>query len=107
MNSILNTVKKIIGISEDDTSFDTDIIMFINTAISSLQQLTNIPNFEVTDTTQVWEDLSSDISKSNLIKSYISLKVKTLFDPPMSSIVKEAIDANLNEIAFRIGNIGD
>lgn len=90
--SILNSIKKMIGgISADDEAFDADLIIHINSAFSILSQLGVGPaeGFEIKDSTAVWTEFVDDDATFNLVKSYIYLKVKLVFDPPLSSAVLE------------------
>lgn len=104
MESILTSVKKDLGIVEEYTHFDADIIMGINTAFSILTQLGVGPStgFSISDKTAVWTDFVSDMSKLEFIKSYVSKKTRMLFDPPTSSAVLEAMNNLLSELEWRI-----
>lgn len=109
MDSILNTIKKLLGLEESYTHFDTDIIIGINTALSTLTQIGVGPaeGFSISDKTTTWSDYISDMSKLELIKSYIHLKVKLLFDPPSSSALIEVINSQIKELEFRISVMVD
>lgn len=104
MDSILTTIKKLLGIEESYTHFDADIILGINTAFSILTQMGVGPvtGFSITDKTAVWSDFIPDMSKLELLKSYIHLKVKLLFDPPSSSTHIEVINRMVTELEWRI-----
>lgn len=104
--SILTSIKKLLGISSDNTDFDQDIIMHINSVFMILNQL-GIPkdekDFFIEDESATWEDyLGNDISIFSAVKSYIYLKVKLLFDPPLNSAVKEANQELLDELEWRL-----
>lgn len=105
MDSILTTIKKLLGIDETDVSFDTDIIVSINTAIPFLSQMgIGPPNgFIVTSNDQKWTDYISDAT-INLegVKSYLYLKTKLIFDPPTNSTVIQSIDNSLRELEWRM-----
>lgn len=109
MDSILNTIKKLLGLEESYTHFDTDIIIGINTALSTLTQIGVGPaeGFSISDKTTTWSDYISDMSKLELIKSYIQLKTKLLFDPPTSSAVIEVINKQITELEWRISVMVD
>ena len=109
MDSILTSIKKLLGIEESYTHFDTDVIIGINTAISILTQIGVGPvnGFSITDKTSVWSDFISDMSKLELVKSYVHLKVKLLFDPPTSSAVIEVNNRQLSELEWRISILVD
>lgn len=102
-DSILTTIKKLLGIAEDDTSFDTDVIININMALNVLLQLGVGPKngFSITGNTETWSDYINDMSKLEMVKTYIYLKVKLIFDPPQSSRVIESIENQIKELEWR------
>jgi hypothetical protein len=110
MDSILTSIKKLLGITEEYVNFDPDITMHINTVFLSLKQLGVGPSegFRIEDKTAKWEDfikVEDDPEKVALlsaVKSYIHLKVKLLFDPPLSSAVMEAVKQSINELEWRL-----
>lgn len=104
MDSILTSVKKLLGIVEEYEHFDSDIIMHINSALFTLKQLGVGPSegFTISDKTAVWTDFISDIDKIEAVKSYVYLKVKLVFDPPASSAVMEAIKNQISEYEWRL-----
>lgn len=104
MESILTSIKKMLGITEDYTHFDADIIMHINAVFSILTQLGVGPEdgFVIKDDKAVWTDFIKDNSKMEAVKSYIYLKVKLLFDPPLSSAVIESINRMISEYEWRL-----
>ena len=109
MDSILTTIKKLLGIEESQTHFDADIIVGINTAFSIATQIGVGPEtgFSITDSTAVWTDFLPDMKQHELIKSYVHLKTKLLFDPPMSSFLIEIINKQIQELEFRLSILGD
>ena len=102
-DSILTTIKKLLGIAEDDTSFDTDVIININMALNVLLQLGVGPEngFSITGNIETWSDYIDDMSKLEMVKTYIYLKVKLIFDPPQSSRVIESIENQIKELEWR------
>lgn len=102
--SILKSVKKILGIDNSYTAFDFDIITHINTAFLTLTQLGigPIEGFMITDDTAIWSDFIGDDIQFNPVKSYIVLKTRTLFDPPSSSYLMDAINGQLSEMEWRL-----
>lgn len=102
MDSILISIKKLLGITEDCDSFDGDLILHINTVLAALNQLGVGNGFFITGEKETWTELLGDDSRLNLVKSYVHLRVKTLFDPPLSSSVSEAIERNIKELEWRI-----
>lgn len=104
MDSILASIKKMLGITEEYNVFDTDIIMHINSVFFTLTQLGVGPpdGFTIQDETAVWCDFIPDGANLEAVKSYVYLKVKLLFDPPLSSAVTEAINKQINEFEWRL-----
>lgn len=102
--SILTSIKKILGITEDYEQFDTDIIMHINSVFMILQQLGVGPEegFTITDKSTTWEDYLSDSTNLEAVKTYIGLKVRLLFDPPLSSTVMECMKQMISEMEWRL-----
>lgn len=106
--SILDSIKKLLGISAECTSFDTDIILHINSVLAALTQIGAVPDsgFLVTDNTAKWSELLGNDPRLNLVKSYIYIKVRLLFDPPASSSVLDTLGRTAAELEWRI-NIFD
>lgn len=104
MDSILTSIKKLLGIDESYEQFDTDIIMHINSVFTILTQLGVGPSngFRIEDKTTTWNDYIGDDPNFESVKSYIHLKVKLLFDPPLSSVVIESINRMINEFEWRL-----
>ena len=104
MDSILTSVKKIIGISEEDESFDTDLIMHINSVLMILNQLGVGPEdgFSITDKSAVWTDIIGDNKLIEATKTFVGLKVRLIFDPPTSSAVLDSINKTISELEWRI-----
>ena len=109
MDSILTSVKKLLGIEEDYTHFDADIIMHINTVFMILNQLGVGPEegFSITDKTSVWDDYIADLQNFEAVKSYMFLKVKMLFDPPTGSAVTESYNRTISELESRLSMAAD
>ena len=106
MESILTSIKKLLGISKDYTQFDDDIIMHINTVFLNLTQLGVGPKegFVIEDDSSEWTDFVDVNNNAQLhaIKTYIYLKVKLLFDPPLSSSVIESTNHMISELEWRL-----
>lgn len=103
--SILITIKKLLGIDESDLSFDTDILIHINTVFGILRQLGVGPanGFSISDASTTWEDyLGTDELYLADVKTYIYLKVRKIFDPPQSSSTSGAMDQLISELEWRI-----
>lgn len=105
VDSILNTIKKLLGIDSEDDNFDIDIIAIVNSIIPALSQMGIGPRngFIVTSDKDKWTDYITDNS-INLegVKTYLYLKTKLLFDPPTNSTVIDAFNKNLNELEWRM-----
>lgn len=104
MESILTSIKKLLGITEEYKHFDPDIIMHINSVFMTLNQLGVGPSegFVIEDDTSIWEDFISDTKKLQDVKSYMYLKVKLLFDPPSNSAVIDSMYRMISEFEWRI-----
>lgn len=104
MDSILTSIKKMLGLPADYTHFDVDIIMHINSVFMILTQLGVGPStgFSIEDESAEWTDFMPDMSKVGAVKSYVYLKVRLLFDPPASSAVIESINRLISEYEWRL-----
>ena len=110
MESILTSIKKLLGITEDYDHFDADIIMHINTVFTILNQLGVGPSegFRIEDDTTTWDDyISTDNLLFDSVKTYIHLRVKLLFDPPQSSGTTESYNRIINELEWRLNVTAD
>ena len=103
-DSILTSIKKLLGITEEYEHFDQDIIIHINSVFMILNQLGVGPSngFSITDKTAVWNDFISEGTNLESVKSYIYLKVRLLFDPPTTSAVMESMNRMISELEFRL-----
>lgn len=106
-DSILTSIKKLLGIEENYTHFDADLIMHINSVFSILGQLGVGPEsgFSIEGDSETWDQfLSGDPNSAGLamVKSYVYLKVRLLFDPPLSSAAMEAINRQISELEWRL-----
>lgn len=104
MESILISIKKMLGIAEDYEHFDTDLIIHINSVLMVLKQLGVGPEegFSITGPTETWDQFLTNPTQIDLAKSYIYLKVKLIFDPPLGSAVMEAINRQIQEFEWRL-----
>ena len=115
MESILTSIKKLLGIEESYEHFDPDIIIFINTAFSVLNQLGVGPKtpFRITDKSQTWDQFLVSWEEGNeridmeMAKAYVYLKTRLTFDPPTSSAAMDAFQAQLSEIEWRLNVLCD
>lgn len=104
MDSILTSVKKLLGIVEEYEHFDADLIMHINSVFMILTQMGVGPSegFRIEDELTTWEDFLSGGPNLETVKSYMYLKVRILFDPPASSVVMESMNKMLSEMEWRM-----
>ena len=106
MESILTSIKKLLGMTEDYTAFDTDVIIHINSTFSILRQLGVGPKegFAIKDKTATWVDFLGDTKTVELVKSYVYMKVKLIFDPPLNASVLQSYKESIAEFEWR-GNV--
>jgi hypothetical protein len=106
MDSILTSIKKLLGIAKEYKQFDNDIIMHINTVFLNLTQLGVGPEegFFIEDDTTDWSEFVDieEYAQLHAIKTYVYLKVKLLFDPPLSSAVIESTNRMIAELEWRL-----
>jgi hypothetical protein len=102
--SIFNTIKKMLGLEDDYTPFDADVLVLINSAIMSLMQLGVGPKkgFVVRDYNDTWSDFLTNDVNLEATKNYIYLKVRITFDPPTSSAVLESYKQQIQELEWRL-----
>lgn len=103
-DSILDSVKKVIGISFDDTSFDLDVTMHINSVFVALQQLGVGPDggFSITDNTAIWSSYSAEGTLIGMIKTFVTNKTRLTFDPPATSFAQDALRNVIAEEEWRL-----
>lgn len=101
--SILNDVKKVVGIHSGNDAFDADLLMHINTAMFNLMQLGVGPEegFEVTGQ-ENWEELLGNATDLNAAKSYVFIRVRLLFDRPETSYGIQALERQASEFEWRL-----
>lgn len=105
MESILTSVKKSLGITEEYEHFDADIIMHINSVLATLNQIGVGPSkgFSISDSTAKWTDfVPAGSPQYEPVKSYVCLKVRLIFDPPQSSAHIESIKSLISEFEWRL-----
>lgn len=105
MESILTSIKKLLGLAEGYKQFDADIIIHINSAFTTLTQLGVGPStgFYIEDETAIWDDFISDLSKMQAVKSYIYLRVRLLFDPAsVASATLASYERQIQELEWRL-----
>lgn len=104
--NVLNSIKKLLGIPEDYTTFDQDIMIHINSVFMILSEMGVGPSngYSLKDGTEKWGDFISDDKNLEGIKTYIYMKVKTIFDPPLNSAVLASMKELISEFEWRINN---
>lgn len=108
LDSVLLSTKQMLGISPEDTSFDVNVLMNINTALTILMELglTEVEDQLVTDDKITWDDLLGGRTDIEYVKTYVYQKVKMIFDPPTSTAAIDAMQRSINELEWRICNNG-
>ena len=103
-DSILTSVKKLLGIQEEDESFDVELILDINSVFMILNQLGLGPvgGFFIEDKKDTWPDFLNDRDDLNAVKSYVYLKVRLIFDPPQMGYLVESINKQCQELEWRL-----
>lgn len=105
-DSILDSVKKSLGVQNDLTAFDQDIIMSINSVFSVLNQIgvvSSTGSYRIEDNKATWTEFfgNNDVLV-DMLKTYTYLKVRVIFDPPTSSFVLDSIKSQAQELEWRI-----
>lgn len=106
MESILTSIKKLLGITEEDDSYDVDVITHINTYLFRLKQLNIGPKdgFSISDDGPTWADFLGEQKDYSAVKTYVYLKVKLVFDPPLSASVLEAMKEQAKELEWELNS---
>lgn len=105
MESILTSIKKMLGVAEDYDYFDADIIMHINSVFMTLNQLGVGPaeGFSIEDDTSVWTDFIPDVNQLQAVKSYMYLQVKILFDSAsLGAATLAAYERQIQQFEWRL-----
>lgn len=104
MESILTSIKKLLGIEADYEHFDADLVMHINSVFMILTQMGVGPaeGFSIIDEDATWDEFIQDKKTIESVKSYMYLKVRLLFDPPLSSAVATSMTNLVNEFEWRL-----
>lgn len=103
-DSILNCTKKILGLEADYLSFDMDIVMHVNSALVTLNQIGIGPEegFAIEDADALWKEFLGDDLRLNSVKTYVYLRVRLLFDPPTTSYLMASMKEQLQELEWRL-----
>lgn len=102
--SILESTKKVLGLGSDYTVFDVDVMMHINSTFSTLNQLGLGPEdgFSIDGEESTWADFIGDDPRLNSVKTYVYLKVRSVFDPPQSAHAINAMNEQIKEFEWRL-----
>lgn len=102
--SILNSVKKVLGLDVEYKAFDPDITMFINGVFDTLRQLGIGPDegFAIEGSEETWDDYFAGSQRINAVKTYVYLRVRLLFDPPATSFAITAMEKQVLELEWRL-----
>lgn len=102
--SILDSIKKVLGLDPEYTEFDNDVIMHVNSIFSTLNQLGVGPedSFSIEDSTSIWDDFIGSAKNITSVKSYVYLKVRLIFDPPATSFAIAAFEKQASELEWRL-----
>lgn len=102
--SILKSVKKVLGLPEEDGPFDQDVILFINGVFSTLADLGVGPDagFSIADSSPTWDTFLGADPRLNSVKTYMYLRVRMLFDPPGTSFLMNAMQEQIKEHEWRL-----
>lgn len=107
-DSILKSIKKVLGLVEEDTGYDVELISYINSAFVVVQQLGALPVVvEIEDATRKWSDVGLVGGHSALVRSYINLKVQSYWDPPTTSFLIDLKTKQLTEHEVRLNTIAE
>ena len=108
--SILDSVKKVIGMDPDYTAFDEDVIMHINAKFSELYSLGVGPKtvaFEIEGKNATWADFLQGKTNINMVKTYVCMSVRLIFDPPPTSFGIAAVQKEIEQMGWRLNILDD
>ena len=102
--SILRSIKKLLGVGDDYDAFDTDIVIAINSALSTLHQLGVGPEtaFTVSNNSTTWSDFLGTATNLDAARSYVYITARLLFDPPQNAFLVRSLEALREEYTFRL-----
>ena len=103
-DSILNSVKKLLGLAEDYEAFDPDVIMHINSVFTRLHSLGVGPTlgFSIENSSATWTSYLAGDKRYNNVKSYMVARVRLMFDPPTTSFAIKAIEDQITQFEWLI-----
>ena len=103
-DSILNSIKQLLGQESDDSTFDLDIMLHINSVFLDLQQVGVGPKdgFEITDASTTWDAYLGSNKNLNAVKTYIYMKVRLIFDPPTNGFLVTSYEKQIEKLEWRL-----
>lgn len=103
-DSVLNTVKSMLGVEESYEAFDVELITHINSALFVAYNIgvQLVKHYTIDGPNITWSDICPDVNLIPLLKSYIGLKVRLLFDPPTTGVLHEAMERQVTEFEWRL-----
>ena len=109
--SILNSIKHMLGVPSDYYNFDTDIIIHINSVFAVLHQVSELlpADFRITGPNETWSDYIGNAAVAEFVRTFVYLRVRMLFDPPTGAVL-DALKDQIRELEWRLsiaGNLGD
>ena len=110
MDSILESVKTVLGIPAEDNFFNDNLIIQINSIFSILRQIGCGPSegYQITGSSNTWDEfLQNEPEKLQLVKTYLGMRVRQIFDPPANGTVSQALDRQVQEMEWRISTLCD
>lgn len=109
MDSILTSIKKLLGLGEEYVVYDNDLIIHINAVFAILRQLGVGPGegFKITSDSETWNDFLGESTLYEEVKAYMYLKVRLIFDPPINGSVTEAYKEQIKEYECRMNYTAD
>lgn len=103
MESILNSIKQMLGITAEQTDFDAEIIIDINTVFNILHQIgIGKKGYSISGANETWDDFIPEIQDTMMVKTFVYMKVKLMFDPPLNATVIGSMEKQLAELEFRL-----
>ena len=103
-DSVLNTVKSMLGVEDSYEAFDVELITHINSALFVAYNIgvQLVKNYTIDGPNVTWSEICPDVNLIPLLKSYIGLKVRLLFDPPTTGVLHEAMERQVTEFEWRL-----
>lgn len=103
-DSILATIKQMLGLTDETDAFNTELVMHINSVFTILNQLHigSDEGFMITDFSETWEQFVPDVTLATMVREFVYLKVRMIFDPPASSVVADAYNQRIAELEWRM-----